>query len=369
MKRWFLLLLFFHLLGTGKWPAEAAEDWALATEPRIWSFPKDFGAHPEFRTEWWYFTGNLTDRSGSPYGYQLTFFRQGLRRKLPPSPNSWDIRDLYLAHFALTDGARKKFRALDRISRGGAGLAGASLDGMGVWLFRWSARMKDSVILLEAGDPRMEIRLQLLPRKPPVVHGENGFSQKGPGRGQASYYVSLTNLRTQGTLRSDPSGPAAEVQGTSWFDQEFGSTQLAPNQKGWDWFSLHLSDGRDLMIYFLRLQDGSVEPASSGTLVTPSGEGRYLRLGDMKVSVSDRWKSPRSKGEYPSRWRIQIPSAKIDLTISPLIADQELDTKGSTGVTYWEGAVSGRGVSEGRPVSCEGYVELTGYAGTLGGIF
>jgi predicted secreted hydrolase len=369
MKRWFIFILFFLLLGTGGWPVQAAEDWALATKPRAWSFPQDFGAHPEFRTEWWYFTGNLTDRSGSPYGYQLTFFRQGIRRKLPPSSNSWDIRDLYLAHFALTDGARKKFRAVDRLSREGPGLAGASLDGMGVWLFRWSARMEGSVILLEARDPHMEINLQLVPRKPPVVHGQNGFSQKGPGRGQASYYVSLTDLRTQGTLKPDSSAPASEVQGTSWFDQEFGSNQLAPNQKGWDWFSLHLSDGRDLMIYFLRLKNDSVEPASSGTLVTPNGDRHHLRLGDMKVSVLDRWKSPRSKGEYPSRWRIQIPSAKIDLTISPLIADQELDTKGSTGVNYWEGAVSGRGVSAGRRISCEGYVELTGYAGTLEGIF
>ncbi len=364
---WFFL--FLSVLGLGGAPALADDGWALADKPRAWSFPEDFGAHPEYRTEWWYFTGNLSDRSGSKYGYQLTFFRQGLRLKLPSPSTSWDIRDLYLAHFALTDVSHEKFRAAERISRAGPGLAGASKKRMDVWLLNWSAKMKDSLISLDARNADMEIHFQLRPRKPPVVHGENGYSRKGPGQGQASYYSSLTDLATRGTLRFDFSRPPIEVHGTSWFDQEFGSNQLTPEQKGWDWFSLHLSDGRDLMLYLLRLQHGSIEPASAGTLIMPDGTARHLKSSDFAVSVLDRWKSPRSGGEYPSRWRIQIAPFKIDLTFAPLLSEQELHSEDSTGITYWEGAVSGNGTVEGRKVSGEGYVELTGYAGSLGGIF
>jgi predicted secreted hydrolase len=364
-----LVLIGFILSGTIAYPVWGSDDWARVTMPRTWSFPRDFGAHLEYRTEWWYFTGNLQDLAGKRYGYQLTFFRQGIRSQLPTPSNAWDIRDVYLAHFAVTDVSNGKFRAADRLSRAGPGLAGANQEGMHVWLLDWSARMKGSIIHLEARDAEKELRLDLTPRKFPVIHGQNGFSQKGPAQGQASYYVSLTDLETRGSLRPPGSASPIEVRGVSWFDQEFGSNQLTPEQKGWDWFSLHLSDGRDLMIYFLRLKDGSVEPASSGTLVAADGSSRHLKLSDLTVTVLDRWKSPRSKGEYPSRRNIQVPSAKIDLTIGPLLADQELQTEGSTGITYWEGAVAGKGLSGGREVTCEGYAELTGYAGSLGGIF
>jgi predicted secreted hydrolase len=363
-----LLPILFTLVGLAS-PALCVDEWARVTAPRKWSFPRDFGAHPEYRTEWWYFTGNLKDTAGKRYGYQLTFFRQGIRLLTPAPPNAWDIRDIYLAHFAVTDVSNSKFTAADRLSRSGPMLAGASQEGMQVWLLNWSARMEGSVIHLDARDADKGLRLELTPRKSPVIHGQNGFSQKGPAPGQASYYVSLTDLETRGSLKLPGSASPFEVRGVSWFDQEFGSNQLTPEQKGWDWFSLHLSDGLDLMIYFLRLKDGSVEPASSGTLVGADGSSRHLKLSDLTVTVLDRWKSPRSKGEYPSRWRIQVPSANIDLTISPLLADQELQTEGSTGITYWEGAVAGKGLSGRREVTCEGYVELTGYAGSLGGIF
>lgn len=357
------------LLGAAAYPAVAVDDWKKVTAPRRWSFPRDFGAHPEYRTEWWYFTGNLKEATGKRYGYQLTFFRRGIRFQLPTPSNSWDIRDVYLAHFAVTDVSGRLFRAVDRLSRAGPGLAGSSQEGMQVWLLNWSARMKGPVIHLEARDGGKGLRLELTPRKPPIIHGEKGFSQKGPAQGQASYYVSLTDLETRGSLRLPIATSPVMVHGVSWFDQEFGSNQLTPDQKGWDWFSLHLSDGRDLMIYFLRLKDGSVEPASSGTLVSADGSSRHLNLSDFSMTVLGRWTSPRSKGEYPSRWRIQVPSAKIDLSIDPLLADQELHTEGSTGITYWEGAIAGEGLSGGREVTCEGYAELTGYAGSLGGIF
>jgi len=361
-----LVFIFFVLLPA----AGAAEtEWARVIGPRIWSFPRDHGAHPEYRTEWWYFTGTLMDDANSRYGYQLTFFRQGIRSRIPDKAGLWDIRDLYLAHFAITDASKSQFRFAERVSRAGPGLAGARTDGIDVWLLNWSARMKGSGISLEARSPDMELTLNLTPRKPVVLHGQNGFSKKGPGEGQASYYASFTDLETHGFLKIQPNSSRVAVKGKSWFDHEFASNQLSPNQQGWDWFSLHLSDGRDLMIYFLRLKDGSVEPASSGTLVLPDGQVRHLKLADILVSALDRWKSPRSRGEYPSRWRIQIPSAGVDLVLGPLVADQELNTEGSTGVTYWEGAVTGKGSSAGQAVTCEGYVELTGYAGSLGGIF
>jgi predicted secreted hydrolase len=349
--------------------AQTRDEWKRVTAPRKWSFPRDFGAHPEYRTEWWYFTGNLRDRAGNRYGYQLTFFRQGIRSQLPTPANAWDIRDLYLAHFAVTDVSGRRFRAVDRLSRAGPGLAGASQEEMNVWLLNWSARMKGSSIHLEAREAEKELRLELTPRKPPVIHGQDGVSRKGPGQGQASYYFSFTDLDTRGSLKLPGSATPIEVRGVSWFDQEFGSSQLSPEQKGWDWFGLHLSDGRDLMIYLLRLKDGSVEPASSGTLVAADGSVRHLKLSDFSVTVLGRWESPRSKGEYPSRWRIKVPPAAIDLAIDPLLADQELHTEGSTGIIYWEGAVAGRGISGGRAVTCEGYAELTGYAGSLGGTF
>jgi len=277
--------------------------------------------------------------------------------------------DVYLAHFALTDGSGKKFRWTERISRSGPGLAGTGTEGMHVWLLNWSGKMKSEAISLRAQSEGMELELELSPKKALVFHGQNGLSRKGPDAGQASYYYSFTDLETRGFLKTDPSRSRVAVKGKSWFDHEFGSNQLSANQQGWDWFSLHLSDGRDLMIYLLRLKDGSFEPASSGTLVESKGTARHLKLHELAVSILDRWKSPLSKGDYPSRWRIQIPLAGIDLTVAPLVADQELNTEGSTGIIYWEGAVAGSGISASQKVYCEGYFELTGYAGSLGGRF
>ncbi len=343
-------------------------DWERAIGERAWSFPRDHGSHPEYRTEWWYFTGNLADKSGNRYGYQLTFFRHGIERTPKDPGNPWSIRDIYLAHLTVTDAAGKKFWYNERTSRKGPGLAFSETKGLNVWLLSWSARMVKNVIHLSARQKDLEINLELVPQKPPVLHGQKGLSRKGPGEGQSSYYYSFTALRTTGTIRT-PSKQPVRVTGTSWFDQEFGSNQLSPDQAGWDWFSLHLSDGRDLMLYFLRRKDGAVEQASSGTIVEKDGASRHLRLSEISIDILGQWKSPKSNGTYPARWRIRVPSAKIDLTISPYVPDQELITEESSGITYWEGAIGGSGASMGRDVTCEGYVELTGYAGSLGGIF
>ena len=358
------LLLLLAASGSG-----AAADWAQAVGQRNWSFPRDHGAHPEYRTEWWYFTGNLQDDAGKRYGYQLTFFRQGLRLEARLPENPWSVRDVYLAHFAVTDAASGTFRFSERTSRAGPGLAGARAETLDAWLLDWSARMEQGQVLLKARTPDIELSLRLTPRKPIVLHGRDGLSAKGPKPGQASYYASFTDLETRGTLRTSPGGEGIPVTGTSWFDQEFGSNQLSVEQAGWDWLSLHLTDGRDLMVYRIRRADGSLEPASSGTLVESDGRSRNLPLADLRLEVLDHWKSPHTQARYPSRWRLSVPSAGIELALEPWVADQELVTEASTGVTYWEGAVGGKGRSGGRDVTCEGYVELTGYGGRIGGLF
>ena len=358
------------------WPTDlsmghegAASGWRQAVAPRLWSFPKDHGSHPEYRTEWWYFTGNLRDADGARYGYQLTFFRQGVRLRPEDPDNPWSLRDAYLAHFAIADLSTGSFQSADLVSRAGPGLAGASTDAMHVWLLDWSARMEGSTVFLKARNKDMALELTLRPRKPLVLHGCNGLSKKAAAAGQASYYYSFTRLDTTGEIRTSPQGLHAAVKGVSWFDHEFGSNQLTPDQEGWDWFSLHLSDGKDLMIYFLRRKDGSIEPESSGTLVNLEGIPRHLKLSDVNVSILGRWQSPKTGTRYPCRWRIRIPSAGLDLNVAPLLAEQELDTRKSTGVIYWEGAVAGKGTSSGQRVSCEGYIELTGYGEGIGGMF
>jgi len=344
-------------------------DWRQAVEPWKWSFPRDHGSHPDFRTEWWYFTGNVTDTEGKQYGYQLTFFRQGVMKQPKDTKNLWSIRDLYLAHFTLTDATGGRFAYEELPSRTGPGLAGAARYGMDVRLLNWSARMHGNTIHIEARHKGMQLSLDLVPKKPVVLHGEHGLSKKGPNEGQASYYYSYTNLQTDGFITLPRSSSSIRVRGTSWFDHEFGSNQLASDQMGWDWFSMHLSNGRDLMIYLLRRSDGSVEPASSGTLVDRAGIVTHLKLEDISVAVLDHWKSQRSGATYPSEWRISIPSQQLELVIRPLVANQELITEGSTGITYWEGAVNGNGKSAGKQVNCEGYVEMTGYARSMGAIF
>jgi predicted secreted hydrolase len=362
-----LLVAVFTALACS--PALAGDEWKQAIGERAWSFPRDHGAHPEFRTEWWYFTGNLRDGAGNRYGYQLTFFRQGVRLKPADPKNPWSLRDLYPAHFAVTDVSNGMFRFAEQITRSGPGLSGASVDGMNVWNLGWSAKMKGDTIHLQAAHEGLALSLVLKPRKPLTLQGAKGLSRRGPGNGQASYYYSFTDLATRGTIRTDDSQMPVAVEGVSWFDQEFGSNVLSKDQVGWDWFSIHLSDGRDLMLFFLRKKDGTVEKESSGTLVESDGKSRHLKRSEISVEVLGTWKSPKSSGTYPNRWRVRILAAGLDLELATLVAAQELITAGSTGVTYWEGAVDGKGASAGRPVTCEGYVEMTGYAGSLGGLF
>lgn len=343
----------------------------------VFQFPRDHGTHPGFHTEWWYYTGHLHTDEGRTFGYQLTFFRRALRPPANTTAHSveapsgtgrsaWRIDDLYLAHLALSDPQTKRFRFAEAISREGIGKAGAAQDHLDVWLDRWHAvqpgppHMADAPQTLTAAGSDFSLALTATPTKPLVVHGTDGVSRKGPQPDHASHYYSLTRLATEGTLTLD--GQPLHVIGTSWMDHEFGSGELSDAIVGWDWFSVQLHSGEELMLYRLRHADGQIDPASSGTWIDRTGQAHPLTTEDVHITAADQWTSPHSQARYPSRWHVTIPSRHIDLDITPLLADQELRTPRSTRVTYWEGAVTITGTVQGAAASGAGYVELTGYA-------
>jgi predicted secreted hydrolase len=327
-------------------------------------FPGDHGTHDDFRTEWWYYTGHLAAANGRRFGYQVTFFRRGIEpEKVGGNPSRWAIRQLYLAHVALSDLDQKRFHYAEKAGRAGLGRAGAEAGRLRVWIDRWSAEASASPHehhrLLAATD-EFALELTVTPEKIPVVHGERGVSRKGSEPVQSSHYYSFSRLATTGTLTVR--GERLPVQGTSWMDHEFGSGDLGDDLTGWDWFSIQLDNKTELMLYRLRRSDGTVSPASSGTVVLPDGRAQHLASSDVTVEAQERWVSPASGAQYPSRWRIAAPSLNLSLDVRPLLPDQELTTSRSTQVTYWEGAVEVSGQLKGSPVSGQGYAELTGYA-------
>jgi predicted secreted hydrolase len=347
-------------------PAEAGS-FARADGVRELTFPKDYGPHEDFQTEWWYYTGNLADENGREFGYQLTFFRRGLSGQAEQAGRSsaWASDQVYLAHFALTDAANNQFHAFERFERGAAGLAGAQgLPQYRVWLQDWSVEQSgDGAYRLSAAQEGVEIHLELKDTKGPVLQGDQGYSQKGEDIANASYYVSQTRLETSGQV--GVGGSLLAVSGLSWMDHEFSTSALSAGQVGWDWFSIQLDDGSELMLYTIRRADGSIDPFSKGTVIGADGKTRALNAGDFMVEVLDSWKSPHSGGVYPARWRLQVPFAGLTLQIDPLIADQELNVS----YIYWEGAVRVSGERDGGAVMGKGYVELTGYAQSLAGDF
>ncbi len=330
----------------------------------VFSFPRDHGSHPVYRTEWWYFTGNLESKDKKEYGYELTFFRQGIDNlKAHQNRSRWAVRDLYFAHFALTDVARGQFYFQERMSRKALGQAGAKEERLEVWIDRWRIRQEGDQIHLIAeaqGDERFAIQFVLTPVKPPAIHGEKGISQKGEEAGQASHYYSLTRIKTEGSLWVN--GEKTRVEGISWMDHEFGSSFLNAHQIGWDWFSIQLEDGNEVMLYHIRGDDGRGDSHSSGTWIYPDGKTRHLALGDFKLTPIGYWTSKKSGGRYPIRWRIEVPSEGFWIESQPAFSHQELITQKSTRVIYWEGASRFYGIRQGRPIKGLGYVELTGYA-------
>jgi predicted secreted hydrolase len=352
-----------------------AEGYERALEPRDLDFPADHGTHPGFRTEWWYFTGNLEDPGGRRLGYQLTVFRNALApasETADERPSAWATRQAWLAHFALTDPGAGTFRSDQRLARGALGLAGAELadpGGLRAWVEDWSVEPVGDgsaanaaagaglgTLRLRARQEGAALDLRLTALGPPVPHGDRGLSRKGAAPGDASFYYSIPRLATEGTV--EVGGRTLPVSGLSWLDREWSTSALGPDQEGWDWFALQLSDGRDLMLYRLRRRGGGLDPVSSGTLIEPDGRARHLDAAAVEVAAAGRWRSPRSGATYPSGWRLRVPAADLEVALEPLLLDQELDV----GFRYWEGAVEARGVSAGRPVTGRGYVELTGYA-------
>jgi predicted secreted hydrolase len=347
-----------------------SQDFKRALPGRIYTFPQDHFSHPEFKTEWWYYSGHLQSlgQDGKSFGYQLTFFRTGLTRETKNQKSKWSIQDLYFAHLAITDEPKRKFKYLEKISRGSLGEAGASPYKTGektfrIWIEDWSIEGKGPSMQyhsLKAGDKSFGIEFMLTPEKNPVIHGQNGISQKAEGEGYASHYYSIPRLKTEGKIFLQ--NKEVSVQGMSWMDHEFGSSQLREYQVGWDWFSIQLENGMELMFYQIRQKDGSIDPYSSGTIIFPNGTYQHLPKREFQIEVLDKWKSQKSGANYPSRWRVKIPGHRIELMLSPIVKDQELITKESTRVTYWEGSVKVEGKYQGNPIKGMGYVELTGYA-------
>jgi predicted secreted hydrolase len=332
------------------------EGYARALEPREFTFPADHGPHPDFRNEWWYVTGNLDSDDGRRFGYELTIFRFALAPERPVSDSQWRTNQVYIAHLAVTDADKNRFFVAQRYARGALGLAGAQAQPFRVWTDDWViAEEPSGGWRLTAGDNEFAIDVSLSPQKAPVLNGVDGLSQKSSDPGNASYYYSITRMLTDGRIRID--GREYSVSGLSWLDREWSTSALADDQVGWDWFALQLSDGSDLMYYGLRNNDGSRDPHSGGTVVDVDGIAAHLGRDDIEITVLETWDSPEG-GTYPARWRLRSARLGLDVTVTPVLADQELFTT----VRYWEGAVDVNGTRNGEPLSGRGYVELTGYA-------
>ncbi|MBW4049941.1 MAG: carotenoid 1,2-hydratase [Proteobacteria bacterium] len=360
---------------------------AQALAPKPLEFPRDQGPHPAFRQEWWYLTGNLDSSAGQRFGFELTFFRFALA---PPSASipapaqpagsrpgagrsGWRTRQIYLGHFAVTDVSRHRFQFAVKRARGALGLAGARAHPFRVWIGNWrigrisahpeatmASRPRGAVWRVQADERGYVLTLTARPLMPPVLNGERGLSRKSGQPGDATYYYSIPRVAVRGTIVRD--GRPLQVHGLAWLDREWGSGGLGPQQIGWQWFGLQLGDGSCLMFYALRDRGGAEDPYSAGTWVDAHGQAHPLSRSDVRIQVLGHW-TDRSGVRYPSRWRLLAPALGLDITVQPILADQEL----MTSPRYWEGAVDVAGTRAGRPIAGRGYVELVGYAGTTDG--
>ena len=375
------------------------EGFRMAVPGYQFEFPADQASHPEYKTEWWYYTGHFKAKSlehpeeEKSYGFELTFFRIANPKsdlpKLSGRAAQWDASQMYMSHFALTDVDGQRFMHSEKLNRKAYGRAGAKTGAYHVWNENWSAkRLPDGrhelhAALRDQGE-NYTLDLVLTPSKPPVIHGHDGVSQKSSCEGCASHYYSIPRLALEGTLsQSNPKGKAAQslqstqrVTGIAWMDQEFGSNQLAENQTGWDWFSIQLSNGMDLMLYQLRRRSKdpnkqnpmdewehpTLDASSSGTLIYPDGRSEHLNLSDFSVTATSSWTSPQSRGRYPMSWDIRIPKHQVRLNVIPKLKNQELFLPFQQGLTYWEGACTVEGRYGEQILGGTSYVEMTGYA-------
>jgi predicted secreted hydrolase len=337
--------------------------WQVAKPGWVYEFPRDHFAHPDFKTEWWYFTGNLTSEEGRHYGFQLTFFRQGVRME-NVTVTRFAVRDIKLAHFAVTDIEDKEFRFAQKVSRGSFGEAGFSDDLRIAWIEDWTLELTDEGhFLIRAKDKDFALSLDLRPRKKAVFHGEDGVSQKSAGEGRASHYYSFTRLESTGALIMD--GRSIPVRGWSWFDQEWATNQLSENQTGWDWLSLQFEDNTELMLFQIRLREGGREQFSHGTWIGADGRTIPLRNEDFELVPGRVWRSRQTGGNYPVEWKLRIPKFGMELDVEAAVDGQELVL---SPIAYWEGSVRARGKRAGHAVKGRGYLEMTGYAGGLVGL-
>ena len=347
--------------------AEDTDGYLAVTGPCHQTFPQDHSAHPGYRIEWWYYTGNLRTESGDQYGFQLTFFRNqmsptGAVEDWPRPPSAWRTQQIFAGHAAISDLSKKTHRHAEQMARAALGMAGVDRKASETTVFikDWFATIGVNSHTLKARTADFAFDLRLQPAKPPVLHGQAGYSRKGSTAERASCYYSLTRLKTRGMLKID--GKSFPVEGLSWMDHEYSTASLEAGIVGWDWFSLQLSDQTELMLYLLRKENGELIPASSGTFINQAGISQHLTREDFRVTALERWKSPHSGAVYPVAWRLIILPLAIELSIVANFTDQEMRTTASTGVIYWEGSVSATGTAAKRPVRADGYVELTGYA-------
>ena len=340
-------------------PGEAAAGFAQVLAPRTFVFPADHGPHPEYRQEWWYTTGNLAADDGERFGFELTFFRFALAPPgtSAPGDSAWRAREIYMAHFAVTDPGRGRFRFAQQLSRAALGLAGAQGAPLRVWLGDWFLVADPGEAQrwrLHAAGEGYGLDLQLDVSGAPVLNGAAGLSVKSGTAGDASYYYSLPRVAVRGQLSR--AGAALPVAGLAWVDREWGSGGLGAQEVGWDWFALQLNDGTALMFYALRTATGTRDPHSAGTFTEASGVAQPLPAQAVAIEVTRTWTSAAGV-RYPGAWRLRAPALTLDLEVTPLLADQEL--RGPP--RYWEGAVEVRGTRAGRALAGRGYVELVGY--------
>lgn len=334
---------------------QAAPGFARALEPRAFQFPEDHGAHPAFKNEWWYLTGNLQDPEGRPFGFQFTLFRIGLRPEPPARSSRWATHQVWMAHAALSDVAKRRHHAQERFAREALGLAGARLDPFKVWLEDWRLEGQGNEppwqLTLEAETFALDLSLESL--TPPMLQGDRGLSQKSAEPGNASHYYSLPRLATRGRIRVQ--GRWFQVQGLSWLDREWSTSALGPDQVGWDWFALQLRDGTDIMYYQLRQRDGGVDPHSRGSARLPDGRQVDLPATAVRLRPLEHWTSPQG-ARYPVAWSLELLPLGRALEVRARFPEQLMDLS----VRYWEGAVEVREAGGGQELG-RGYLEMTGY--------
>ncbi|MBE2280647.1 MAG: carotenoid 1,2-hydratase [Ignavibacteriaceae bacterium] len=330
-----------------------------ASEQIKFVFPKDHAAHPEFKTEWWYFTGNIINEKGENFGYQLTIFRNATSPVKPEISSNFLTNQIYSGHFAISDIKQEKFYHSEIIEREFYPFAYSDTAGFLVTAGGWKIEFNSDTngelpeILISASDSIKSINFTLVPDKKPVFHGDNGLSPKSYKPGNASYYYSFTRLKTLGTMTIN--GDTHQISGNSWMDREWSSGALDKDQKGWDWFSIQLVDSTEIMFFRLRDFSGNTNFAK-GTFIFKDGATRLLKNEDVTLHATSNWKN--SDGIfYPSSWTLRVPSIDLELNINTSIPNQELKTF----VNYYEGAIIITGIKSGVSISGKGYVELTGY--------